>query len=41
VYGGAKPGETCFADIVAVDSGIIDLLADLARPVGFSDASSS
>ena len=37
-HGGAKPGDQTFADIVAVDSDIIALLAEMAAPVGFTDA---
>ena len=34
-HGNAKPGDQSFADIVAIDSDIIDLLA--GQPVSFSD----
>jgi hypothetical protein len=34
-YGGAKPGETCFAEIVAVDSEVFDFVAP--KLVSFDD----
>jgi hypothetical protein len=37
-YGGAKPGDANFADIVAIDSDIISLLASVVPPIiGFND----
>jgi hypothetical protein len=33
----ADRGQVCFAPIVAVDSEIISYLADVARPISFSD----
>jgi hypothetical protein len=33
IYGNAQPGDTCFADVVAVDGEIVELLRDV--PLSF------
>ena len=34
-YSGAKPGDTCFADVVAIDNGIFAVLEK--KPISFTD----